>query len=105
MDTFSPAYGLRDALVQRGALVTIEDPYYTDEELRGAGFEPGTIEGAPVVMLNTAHQEFAHPDFSAWREAGVEVALDGRNLWNQEDAEAAGVLYFGIGRSSRRERG
>lgn len=105
VDTFSPAYELRQELNRRGAIVTIEDPFYTDEELRVAGFEPGTVEGAPMAVLNTAHDEFARPDFSAWRDAGLEVLLDGRNQWDQEEAEAAGLLYFGMGRSSRRERG
>lgn len=104
VDTFSPAYALRDELRRRGARVTMEDPYYTDEELRQAEFDPGTAEGARVIVLSTAHEEFAHPDFAAWRKAGVEVVLDGRNFWNQEEAEAAGMLYFGIGRSSRPER-
>jgi len=104
VDTFSPAYTLRDELEQRGASVTIEDPHYSHEELEKAGFQPGTAEGAVVVVLSTAHEEFAHPDFSAWRSAGVEVLLDGRNLWSQCEAEAAGLLYFGIGRSSRPER-
>lgn len=105
VDTFSPAYQLRRELERRGAQVTIEDPHYTDEELQAAGFDPGQIEGAAVAVLNTAHPEFAHPDFSAWGNTGLEVALDGRNFWNQDEAEAAGILYFGIGRSSRRERG
>ncbi|MEY6432073.1 nucleotide sugar dehydrogenase [Thioalkalicoccus limnaeus] len=105
VDTFSPAYKLRRELALRGAHVTIEDPHYDDEELKAAGFDPGRVEGAAVAVLNTAHPEFAHPDFSAWHGAGLEVALDGRNLWSQEEAEVAGILYFGIGRSSRRERG
>jgi hypothetical protein len=61
------------------------------------------LEGAQVVVLNTAHKEFATPDFVAWRRAGVEVVLDGRNLWQRYDVEATGILYFGIGRSSRCE--
>jgi UDP-N-acetyl-D-mannosaminuronate dehydrogenase len=103
VDTLSPTYALRDELRRRGAVVTMEDPHYTDAELRAAGFEPGTAQRASVVVLSTAHDEFAHPDFRAWRQAGVEVVLDGRNLWNQEEAEACGILYFGIGRSSRCE--
>jgi nucleotide sugar dehydrogenase len=104
VDTFSPAYALRDHLRQRGAIVTMEDPHYTDDELRKAGFEPGRAVDANAVVLNTAHKEFANPDFVSWRKAGVEVALDGRNLWKQDEVEAAGILYFGIGRSSRAEQ-
>jgi nucleotide sugar dehydrogenase len=104
VDTFSPTYALRDELQRLGALVTIEDPYYTDKELRKAGFEPDTIRTAQVAVLSTAHKEFADPDFVAWRKGGVEVVLDGRNFWHQHEAEAAGLLYFGIGRSSHTER-
>jgi len=103
VDTFSPSYALRDELKRLGAIITIEDPHYTDEELRIAGFEPATINTACVVVLSTAHKEFAEPDFIAWRKMGVEVILDGRNFWNQHKAEEAGILYFGIGRSSRKE--
>ncbi|WP_031430520.1 nucleotide sugar dehydrogenase [Methylomicrobium agile] len=102
VDTFSPAYALRDELERIGAQVTIEDPYYTDGELRRAGFEPGVSEAAGVVVLCTAHQQFANPNFRAWREAGVEVVLDGRNFWLPDACEAAGLHYLGIGRHARR---
>lgn len=104
VDTFSPAYALRDELLRRGALVTIEDPHYTDAELLKAGFVPGSAELASFVILSTAHSEFTRPNFAAWRTAGVKVVLDGRNLWNQNEVEAAGILYFGIGRPSRAEQ-
>jgi nucleotide sugar dehydrogenase len=104
VDTLSPAYALADHLRGAGAIGTIEDPYYSDEELRQAGFEPGRAKEAALVVLNTAHAEFSGPDFPGWRKTGVEVVLDGRNLWNQDEVEAAGIAYFGIGRSSRLER-
>ena len=104
VDTFSPAYALRDHLKSVGAIVTIEDPHYTGAELGDAGFARGSIEASKVVVLNTAHNEFARPDFAAWQKAGVEVVLDGRNLWKQAEVEQAGILYFGIGRSSHGER-
>jgi UDP-N-acetyl-D-mannosaminuronate dehydrogenase len=104
VDTFSPTYALRDELQRLGAQVTIEDPYYTEDELHNAGFKLGNIDVALVVVLSTAHKEFADPDFAVWRKAGVEVILDGRNFWSQHEAEAAGMLYFGIGRSSHAER-
>ena len=46
----------------------------------------------------TAHEEFHDPDFTVWRRAGVEVVLDGRNAWQQDVVEQAGILYFGVGR-------
>ena len=104
VDTFSPAYPLRDRLIEVGAQPTIEDPYFSAEEIRAAGFEPGTVHDASVVVLNTAHPEFLDPDFSAWRGLGVEAVLDGRNAWRRAPAESVGLLYFGIGRSSASER-
>jgi nucleotide sugar dehydrogenase len=103
VDTLSPAYALRDDLVSRGATVTLSDPFYSDDEIRAAGFEPGVTEAASAVVLNTAHSRFAKPDFAAWRRAGVEVLVDGRNFWSQQAVEEAGLLYFGIGRTSSAE--
>lgn len=103
VDTFSPAYALRQELQKLGADVTISDPHYSSDELRALGFLPGQPQVAKVVVLNTAHAEFGQPDFAAWARAGVEVLLDGRNGWNQRHAEEAGLLYLGIGRSSRNE--
>ena len=100
VDTFSPAYTLRDGLVERGARVTIEDPFYSQVELRDAGFEPGTAHGARVVVLNTAHEAFASLDFASLRNSGVEVVLDGRNHFDQAAVEGAGLTYFGVGRAS-----
>jgi nucleotide sugar dehydrogenase len=100
VDILSPAYALREELGRLGALATISDPYYTDEELRGLGFNPGPLVGAKVVVLNTAHPQYASPDFAAWRRSGIEVVLDGRNFWNQAAAESAGLIYLGIGRPS-----
>jgi nucleotide sugar dehydrogenase len=99
VDTFSPAYALRSELERVGAVMTISDPFYSDAELRAAGFRPARAEDAKVVVLNTAHREFAAPAFDAWRSAGVEVVLDGRNLWDQSAVERAGLLYLGIGRA------
>ena len=61
VDTLSPAFALRDHVQHRGAIATIEDPLYSPEELRAAGFKPATVETATLVVLNTAHEEFAHP--------------------------------------------
>ena len=104
VDTFSPAYALRDALIQRAAIPTIEDPYYSTTELERSGFQAGSVEGAELVVLNTAHPGFREIDFPSWRSAGVEAVLDGRNLWDRQRAEEAGLLYFGIGRSAKPER-
>jgi nucleotide sugar dehydrogenase len=103
VDTLSPAHALRAHLEEAGALVTIEDPLYTSDELRAAGFEPGHIAETGAVILVTAHPQYANPDFRFWRSRGVEVVLDGRNFWSADTAEQAGLLYLGVGRSARTE--
>ena len=97
--TFSPAYALRRELQAQGVDMTISDPHYSVAELQALGFVPGLPEQAHLVVLNTSHPEFASPDFAAWCRAGVQAVLDGRNAWSQAGAEAAGLLYLGIGRS------
>lgn len=104
VDTYSPAYILRDHLKKAESLVTLEDPYYSSEEIKRAGFAPDGVHGAHVVILNTAHPEFSSPDFHSWHASGVGAVLDGRNLWQQDSVEEAGLVYFGIGRSSATER-
>ena len=34
VDTYSPAYVLKEELLKQGAFVTLEDPLYTDEEIK-----------------------------------------------------------------------
>ena len=100
VETFSPAYKLREELAARGAYVTIEDPYYTEDEIGRCGFQPGRIDSGQVeaVVLNTAHPEFLLPDFASWRRHGVEAVLDGRNSWDRDKAEQAGLLFLGVGK-------
>lgn len=100
VDTLSPAYALRDALEKCGAIVTLEDPLYRPEELRTKGFTPSTLaeSGCQAVFLNTAHRAFARADFAPWHAAGIEVVVDGRNLWNPADVARAGMLYLAVGR-------
>ncbi len=100
VDIFSTAYPLREVLQERGAHVTLEDPLYTEEELQAAGFKTAVAGRDPmdVVMGNTAHQLFMQPDFSQWRAAGVTAIVDGRNMWQRNAVEAAGILYLGVGK-------
>jgi nucleotide sugar dehydrogenase len=98
-DSNSPALVLEKRLRMAGAAVTIEDPLYDDAALIKKGFTPNRIGNANMdaVILNTAHPEFARPDFAAWRANGVRVVLDGRAFWSRRDAEAVGLIYIGVG--------
>jgi nucleotide sugar dehydrogenase len=98
-DAYSPAVPLREELQAAGAAVTLEDPLYGPAELKSKGFESRSVEDGNVdaVILNTAHPEFADPDFRKWRAHGVRAVLDGRAFWSAEQATAAGLIYLGIG--------
>ncbi|MBI2833253.1 MAG: nucleotide sugar dehydrogenase [Acidobacteria bacterium] len=97
----SPAFALRDELVARGAEVLVDDPLYSADEIRAHGFEAVSLESAtlpPLLILNTAHDRFRQIDFNELRRRGVEVVVDGRNLWDPASVHRAGLTYVGIGR-------
>ncbi len=98
-DAYSPATPLRDALAAAGAEVTLDDPLYTPEELEERGFTAAAA-GAPgqaAVILNTAHPQYAKPDFARWKSNGLKAVLDGRHLWNRAEVEGAGLIYLEVG--------
>ena len=99
--TCSPAFALRDALRSRGAEPLLHDPLYTPEEVRAAGFGPGSPDDAPLpeaLVLNTAHPAYAQLDFRDMAGRGLKAVLDGRALWQPEAVRSAGLIYVGVGR-------
>jgi len=100
----SPAFSLCEDIASYGAEATVEDPLYTDDELKKLGFTPAKAgkDTLHAVILNTAHSVFKKPNFTQWRDRGVEAVLDGRNFWSQDDVEQAGLTYLCIGKPSRK---
>jgi UDP-N-acetyl-D-mannosaminuronate dehydrogenase len=78
---FSGVFPTVAALKARGAEVVVHDPLYTDDELRGLGFEPYAIgDAADLAILQTDHA-----DYRALAPAsipGVKLLVDGRNASN-----------------------
>jgi len=104
---YSPAFLLREELRRRGAEVFLHDPLYDREELRVHGFTAGSLEETPVpevLILNTAHALYAALDFSKLQQRGVQIVVDGRNVWNPDQIRAAGIVSFGVGRPSVPDR-
>lgn len=98
--TLSPAFLLREELEKRGAEVSLHDPLYTNEEIRGHGFTSGGFSGgtAPeAIILNTAHPPYAELDFGDLAARGLKAVLDGRALWRPEQVRAANLIYVGVG--------
>lgn len=92
----SPAYSLKTALEARNAKVALHDPMFTPDEIQKHGFEPGRPDGQDIIILNTAHPEYAKLDFARLAKAGTKIILDGRDFWTQTDVENHGIKYLCI---------
>jgi len=80
---FSGVFPTVEALAARGALVTVADPMYDDEEIRALGFEPyspGTTVDAAIVQ--TDHREYR--TLSPRDLPGIRTLLDGRGITDAE---------------------
>jgi len=100
-DTFSTSYLLRDALKKNNFEVQLHDTEFSKEELEKKGFaavEDVYASNAEVVFLVTMHREYASIDFLKMHASGVRVLIDGRNQFNKQHVEQAGIRYIGIGR-------
>jgi nucleotide sugar dehydrogenase len=88
-----------EALQRRGARVLVNDPLFTDDEIRRHGLEPSLLppQGQiDAVILQAAHPEYADLDYASLR--GCRAVLDGRNALNPAAIEAGGLRYIAIGR-------
>jgi UDPglucose 6-dehydrogenase len=104
----APSRRLLAQLWEAGAHVHAYDPEAMTEARRIFGerddlvlcesaFE--ALEGADALIVVTEWKQFRSPDFSRMREAlGDAVVFDGRNLYDPQEIEAAGLAYYGIGR-------
>jgi nucleotide sugar dehydrogenase len=74
-----------EELRRRGAIATVHDPLYTDDELRAEGLEPfhfGEEADAAIVQAD-------HPQYRTLNSAdipGVTVVLDGRKILQTSDS-------------------
>ncbi len=95
-------------LWEAGATVRAYDPEATEEARRIFGERDDlvfcakaydAIEGADALVVVTEWKQFRSPDFIRLREMLSDaVVFDGRNLYDPQDIEAAGLAYYGIGR-------
>ena len=95
-------------LWEAGASVRAYDPEALDEARRIFGQRDdlvlcdsaqAALEGADALVVVTEWKEFRSPDFARLHAALADaVVFDGRNLYEPEEIEAAGLAYYGIGR-------
>lgn len=96
---FSGVFPTVQALVERGAEVSVQDPFYNAEELEKLGFTEYT-SGDPVdlIIVQTDHPEYA--DISASDFPGVRLIVDGRRITTAENWKGTPRLVLGDGSDS-----
>lgn len=104
----APSRVLLEALWAEGARVKAYDPeaaeeihrvYGARDDLELVATKEQAIGAADALVICTEWKEFRAVDFTQLRnELRRPVIVDGRNLYSPEEASAAGLLYYGIGR-------
>ncbi|HJU27209.1 MAG TPA: UDP-glucose/GDP-mannose dehydrogenase family protein, partial [Rhodanobacteraceae bacterium] len=104
----APSRALMEALWRAGARVRAFDPEARSEAQRIYGSrgdlelcdEPYVaLQGADALAVVTEWKAFRSPEFDRIRAAlKTPVLFDGRNLYDPEVVESAGIAYYGIGR-------
>ncbi|SEN21529.1 UDPglucose 6-dehydrogenase [Luteibacter sp. UNCMF331Sha3.1] len=105
---------LMEALWQAGAKVRAFDPEARAEAARIYGERDDLVlcesayealQGADVLMLVTEWKAFRSPDFARVASMLATPAIfDGRNLYDPDTVEEAGIAYYGIGRGRSLQR-
>jgi len=101
----APSIPLVNALVERGAKVSAFDPVAREQAEKiftGIEFAADAYEaaaGADALVIVTEWDEFRALDLEKIAEAlRGKVLVDLRNVYDRDEAEEAGLAYFGIGR-------
>lgn len=82
---FSGVFPVVAALRDRGAHVHVHDPFFTDDELTGFGWEPYHLgEPADAVILQTDHADYR--GLTTDQLPGAKAILDGRHLLDPDHA-------------------
>ena len=105
----APSITVVEGLLGNGARVKAHDPVAAEVAARifqGRGVELtsepyAAAQGVDALLLVTEWNEFRNPDFARLKATMRQpVLLDGRNVWDQAKARAAGFTYYGVGRSA-----
>jgi nucleotide sugar dehydrogenase len=91
---FSGVFPTVDALKKAGAKVFVHDPMYTDEEIKGLGFEPYKVGNeAEGVILQADHAEYkklTEKDFP-----GLKAVIDGRRSLDKKNFATVALRVIG----------
>jgi UDPglucose 6-dehydrogenase len=110
----SPSLDIVKRLAEEGAFIVAFDPAAM---ARAAAHLSGlsnitfaksayeACEGADALLILTEWQEFKAMDLKVIREAlRLPIVIDGRNLFIAEEVEAAGLVYYSMGRQTAHDQ-
>ncbi len=110
----APSRRLLEQLWADGARVRAYDPEAMEQTRQIYGERPdlelcrdalSALEQADALVVVTEWKVFRSPDFVRLRALlKTPVVFDGRNIYDPESVEAAGLAYYGIGRGRSVER-
>lgn len=93
---FSGVFPTVSALEQAGAIVSVQDPMYTDDELGYYGFKSYHFgEEVDAAIVQADHKEYRQ--LSESDMPGLKTILDGRGITSEENWH--GVRYHVVGRA------
>lgn len=80
---FSGVFETVNQLRKRGAKVKVQDPMYTDDEIKAFGWEPYTMgDDAEVVIIQADHPEYK--ELTPKDLPGIRLLFDGRRVTDPE---------------------
>ncbi len=92
----SPSAALVSELSRRGIASAIHDPYVSPYQ----GDILSRAAGCQAAVLMVRHREYANLDLGALANSLTHpLLIDGRNLYTPEQAQAAGIQLWSLGRS------
>lgn len=93
---FSGVFPTVAALEDRGAVVTVHDPLYTDDELRELGFSPYHFgDAADAAIVQADHAEYAY--IRSRDLPGVRAIVDGRRVTDPSRWIDVAHVVLGVG--------
>jgi len=103
----APSRTIMEQLWESGAKVQAYDPeameethriYGDRDDLKLCDSSEACLEGADALLVVTEWTQFRSPSFDKVKAALKDpVIFDGRNLYDPEQLEKAGITYYAIG--------
>jgi nucleotide sugar dehydrogenase len=91
-DRNSPYFGVRDGLADYDVTVETYDPVLAAESSVDSPYQP-----VDAVVVVTDHESFTDLDPRRFADRGVSAVVDGRDVFDADAVEAAGLRYEAVG--------